>query len=880
VSQRDSIAEVFDVFLCHNSDDKPAVREIAQELTKESIRPWLDEADIRAGIFWHTVIGQQIETVKAAAVFLGQHGLGPWQRREIIALLDQFDKRGCSVIPVILASAPAKAPLPWSLLGLHCVDFRKTDSHPLKRLVWAITGKRPAELSAAPLSEKPATMVEAAEVQLLASNGYQVGTSTAHFGDRKVAKPKLYPPLAKPPNQEQAVQLEILRRRVLEYWVDGVLRHSLYKEVLISLGKQQVDQFVDAPWKYTVEFSDAISPVLVPDRNVADIYDSAGLLLILGEPGSGKSTTLLELAKTLLERAGKDVRERVAVVLNLSSWKKKQPLNEWISIELSQKYRVPRTIARLWLRQHYLIPLLDGLDEVEISIQPDCVAAINAFIDESNPPGLVVCCRLNEYRWLPERLKLNGAIRLELLSEDDVDGYLRSTGAELDMLRQAVKADPVLKELAETPLMLNVMSLSFQGASGDELTKREGSSTEQRKKQIFQLYVEEMFRRKGVASHHFPKEKIAHWLSWLAGRMRQHSQSVFLVEGLQPSWLDTKVKRVIHGAAVALVLGLIVDIIYWFLIGFPDSPDELIIGLPFLLGIGIGCWSKSSLRNGVVSGSIGGLTEGLIRALSCGETEFRYCLIIGCGYAVLAGPFVALCSGLGVGSLNRIALVETMSWKWSQFWRRTIPGFALGLIFWAAFYVLAWSRFMLLSGMDISDLFENIDVLAPERLSGGLITGLVGGLITGLIGGFVDKVKLEKSSPNQGIKLSQKNCVFIWLTIGLIVVGVQWLLQSEAATLWFPYGLIVALIVGLNRGGSAAIKHYVLRLILWVNGYTPFNFVKFLDYSARLILLKKIGGGYIFTHRMLLEYFADLDVQPKKRRKEKTSVVTVKQPAT
>ena len=54
------------------------------------------------------------------------------------------------------------------------------------------------------------------------------------------------------------------------------------------------------------------------------------------------------------------------------------------------------------------------------------------------------------------------------------------------------------------------------------------------------------------------------------------------------------------------------------------------------------------------------------------------------------------------------------------------------------------------------------------------------------------------------------------------------------------------------------IKHYALRLILWLIGHTPFRFVKFLDYCAKLILLKKVGGGYIFIHRMLLDYFADL----------------------
>jgi hypothetical protein len=54
------------------------------------------------------------------------------------------------------------------------------------------------------------------------------------------------------------------------------------------------------------------------------------------------------------------------------------------------------------------------------------------------------------------------------------------------------------------------------------------------------------------------------------------------------------------------------------------------------------------------------------------------------------------------------------------------------------------------------------------------------------------------------------------------------------------------------------IKHYALRLILCSSGYTPFKLIEFLDHCSKLILLKKVGGGYILIHRMLLDYFADL----------------------
>jgi len=63
-------------------------------------------------------------------------------------------------------------------------------------------------------------------------------------------------------------------------------------------------------------------------------------------------------------------------------------------------------------------------------------------------------------------------------------------------------------------------------------------------------------------------------------------------------------------------------------------------------------------------------------------------------------------------------------------------------------------------------------------------------------------------------------------------------------------------------------KRHAYRLIKshgWgLKGYTPFSFIKFLDHCAKLILLKKVGGGYIFIHRMLLEYFAELDLTKQK----------------
>jgi hypothetical protein len=79
------------------------------------------------------------------------------------------------------------------------------------------------------------------------------------------------------------------------------------------------------------------------------------------------------------------------------------------------------------------------------------------------------------------------------------------------------------------------------------------------------------------------------------------------------------------------------------------------------------------------------------------------------------------------------------------------------------------------------------------------------------------------------------------------------------ALFWAPIGATIpALAVGLSCGGAAYVQHFVLRLLLWCGRRVPSNYARFLDYAAERILLRKVGGGYIFIHRLLLEYFASL----------------------
>jgi WD40 repeat protein len=125
--------------------DKEKVRVISDLLRNRGINTWLDEEQLQPGKPWQELIGEEIKKSKAAAVFVGKNGIGPWQKQEIFSFLKELVERGCAVIPVILSDAPSNTEsleLPPFLLNVTWVDFRKKIPDPLEALCYGITGSR------------------------------------------------------------------------------------------------------------------------------------------------------------------------------------------------------------------------------------------------------------------------------------------------------------------------------------------------------------------------------------------------------------------------------------------------------------------------------------------------------------------------------------------------------------------------------------------------------------------------------------------------------------------------------------------------------------------------------------------------------------------
>jgi eukaryotic-like serine/threonine-protein kinase len=217
-----------------------------------------------------------------------------------------------------------------------------------------------------------------------------------------------------------------LMTNVRQTWIDGFLKQSLYTEVRLALGKTYEPTAVSRPWNLALHQDHAAPQPIPPDKPIHEIYRQAGSnLLILGEPGSGKTITLLMLAESLLDEAEADEGQPVPVVLNLSSWALRPvPLQEWLVESLHQQYQLSKKYAGELLTQQRVTLLLDGLDEVATDHRAACAEAINAFKAEQQM-SVVVCSRVADYEALGKKLNLSHAIQIQPLSQTQIENTWR-----------------------------------------------------------------------------------------------------------------------------------------------------------------------------------------------------------------------------------------------------------------------------------------------------------------------------------------------------------------------------------------------------------------------------------------------------------------------
>ncbi|MDM8520285.1 NACHT domain-containing protein [Anaerolineales bacterium HSG6] len=372
-----------------------------------------------------------------------------------------------------------------------------------------------------------------------------------------------------------------LAELVRTVWVDQYLNSALLEAIYIDLGLAQQPDAVQAQPKpfanlnMRLQRADQPLPADEPSATemvgVYEAYQQAqGHLLILGQPGAGKTTTLAHLTEQLLTEAEQNPNYPVPVIFNLSSWAaKQQPLAEWLVEELWQQYQVSRKQGKKWIKEQRLAIMLDGLDEVAVTAREACVQAINAYREDDYMGPLVVCSRLLDYQALTERLQLKQAIVLQPLTlSQRADYFDRLSHGSTDFLAR-LEQDTALQELLETPLLLNIITLTYGYANAPALPQAEGDSL---RHEIYTAYTERMFERLGRSQTLlYPKAQILRYLYYLALQLEKHELTQFSVGQIRGSWLlEGKVQlyyNVFVKTLYGLRMGAILGIMIWLLMG-------------------------------------------------------------------------------------------------------------------------------------------------------------------------------------------------------------------------------------------------------------------------------------------------------------------------
>ncbi|MGK7940273.1 MAG: NACHT domain-containing NTPase [Crocosphaera sp.] len=611
-----------------------------------------------------------------------------------------------------------------------------------------------------------------------------------------------------------------------------LLSQFLRNQVYITL-KKKVDETKVIPTMQLKRVNQSIE-LLPSGTSIIDVYDRGediqGRLLILGDPGSGKSTALYKLAETLAVRAANDVNHPFPLWFNLSSWTDNYTtIKDWLIDELKDQHGVSNKLAQEYLEKGLIIPLLDGLDELRSNRQAACVEAINDFLlprNWKNP--LIVCSRLKDFELLNTRIRLNGSVILQPLSKSQINDYLQNFEAKI--VQELIEKDKNWRELAQIPLFLNIMVLA------NEKLAREGEkqlNTQEKKiSYLMEIYLEERLEDVGawqsiyqykISNSPERRQKILksylqyldkpqqtrHYLHWLARQLDHNNQTIFLIEKLQPTDLASRGQRRIY----RLIYNLI-DAPFWWLILF---------------------WALFSRSGDLVNS------------------------IMWTSLTILLSLFV-----INISDFDKVKPVEKIKINPISIIKST----SLTILIVNLTLVIYWLIYKLRTIYPFIDQLFVLDYY-PTR---AWFYMQICGLIFGFAAGITSRELEIKIKPNQGIRSSIYNTM---LTTGLLIILVGglylglwmisgWLNQINEGLFvvsWTAWNLITMVFAYLifSKSSQAVLQHFSLRLVLTFKGYTPWNYARFLDYCTEQSLLQRVGGGYRFIHRLLQEHLLNSD---------------------
>jgi HEAT repeat protein len=440
------------VFISYaRADGLASAARLFRELADKQIGAWMDELSVDPYQDFTVEIERNIKSASHVVVCLTPsldepHQPKSWVRREILYALNQRKP----IIPLLLQGFPRSA-VPIQITDLTSVDFGDFD------------------IGLAKLFERLRTRTGPASIR---------------------------PPLP--------VQFRAHVESLLTFVVDKLSQTVLELREVLQLQGIEVPRAVKQRYESRrIAWFRGDEGESAPRHfdSVADaLVEFQGRLLLLGEPGSGKTTISWVLLREKCYERMADPATALPVYAEIASWDGKADLVDWLASEVELD---PRQLSRE-IEDGRALLVLDGLDELpDAGVDPaspdgprrDYRIAFLDLLSQCPRTPIVVTCRAKDYDEIVakrgRKANLNGAMTLLPLTDGQIETFLHS----LPGLWSLLQADDTLREIARTPLVLTLLAIGEQRAAAEPTTpSASGSGFVELRDEVFKNYVEQRYR--------------------------------------------------------------------------------------------------------------------------------------------------------------------------------------------------------------------------------------------------------------------------------------------------------------------------------------------------------------------------------------------------